>query len=485
MYYPFIDDHDREVIDSIIDAVDNYYEFIERLVDTVCYKDASESIAFLAAIHAAYSEDLLLIGRLKDMYGSNPLIMAWTFPTFSETDLEKHLDEFRDTLANAWAQNPPSWMTTRLHLLHGRYLHYTRPAVETWEVLSAAKDLIDSDETLQCFSSYFYYLEGSARRHEGDMVNATLSFTKGLESAREHGNIASVISLLLFLGILIVETNPTAAFEFVEEANVLATRLGIPSKIGAVRYYMGYACSVSGEYDLALRFFREADELIKTHRGTLDNILLNISRVYNILHDGENALEWIKGVYDCAEGEVDDFTAIQMAEALILLDRLDEVEECMNSIHRQTLEDGGELSVAFFNYITGRYELALGNLAEAFSLLEEAYSYSEKFPYGNLTTQTLLALTRAEMTSAERAISAEFEDDVSGPWMSRLEMHAERRNLPGVAMYAALLRGEFLFQQNQPSKAERVLQDALDNLDSPGVKILRDRIKALLNEIHA
>jgi tetratricopeptide (TPR) repeat protein len=250
--------------------------------------------------------------------------------------------------------------------------------------------------------------------------------------------------------------------------------------MGYVRYSMGYACSVLGEYDLALRFFQEADEFMKTDRGSLDIILLNVSRVYNILHDGENALEWILGAYDYAEGEVESFVALQKAEALILLGRLEEVEECMSLIHRQTLEDGGELGVAFYSYARGLYELALGNLGESFALLEEAYTYSEKFPYGNLTTQSLLALTRTEMIAAEKSSSA----DVSGTWMSRLEMHAERRNLPGVALYAALLKGEFLIQQNKEAKAERVLKEALDIYDSPGVKTLRDRIQSLLNELY-
>jgi hypothetical protein len=72
---------------------------------------------------------------------------------------------------------------------------------------------------------------------------------------------------------------------------------------------------------------------------------------------------------------------------------------------------------------------------------------------------------------------------VPGKWLSKLETHAMERDLPGIRMYAALLKSEFYQNHGQLKDAHAVLVDALVITDSRGVATLRKRIKNRIQEI--
>ena len=101
---------------------------------------------------------------------------------------------------------------------------------------------------------------------------------------------------------------------------------------------------------------------------------------------------------------------------------------------------------------------------------------------GSNRNRALLDLARVE-----NLIAAQSKDDTKtaapGKWLSTLEKYACERDLPGIRMYAALLRSEFYQNHGQLRDALATLQDALTITDSLGVQTLRQKINSRISEV--
>jgi hypothetical protein len=94
----------------------------------------------------------------------------------------------------------------------------------------------------------------------------------------------------------------------------------------------------------------------------------------------------------------------------------------------------------------------------------------------------LLDLARVEILIDNQSINR-TKVAVPGKWLSKLETHALERGLPGIRMYAALLKSEFYQNHGQLKDAHAVLVDALDITNSLGVVTLKKRITGRIQEI--
>ncbi|MFW9813896.1 MAG: hypothetical protein ACFFF9_15645, partial [Candidatus Thorarchaeota archaeon] len=99
----------------------------------------------------------------------------------------------------------------------------------------------------------------------------------------------------------------------------------------------------------------------------------------------------------------------------------------------------------------------------------------DKSPRGTDQNRALLDLARIENSMATHS-----KDDmkVAAPrkWLSTLEKRACDHDLPGIRMYAGLLKSELYQNNGQLKDALVTLQDALTITDSLGVQTLRRKI---------
>jgi len=172
---------------------------------------------------------------------------------------------------------------------------------------------------------------------------------------------------------------------------------------------------------------------------------------------------------------------LRKARALIILDRLDEAEMFLNTASKKVLQVGDDAHLARYHFVSGLLDLAIGEFTNAMSTLEQAYEIV--YPRETLTylNEILIALAKAELALLIR--SRNRNEVISGKWISILENHARSYNMPGIAMQAALMRSEVFKSQDQLQDAYETLRRALESSDSPGVKTLRKRITARLQEI--
>jgi ATP/maltotriose-dependent transcriptional regulator MalT len=169
------------------------------------------------------------------------------------------------------------------------------------------------------------------------------------------------------------------------------------------------------------------------------------------------------------------------AWSLALQDRTDEAEKLMETVYPMLMKAGVEVHLLNYYHISGVVELRKGNLLAAMERLTKAWEMALRLPRGTNQNRILLDLARVEIALGGQSTDASI--DVPGEWLSKLEAFAEEKNLPGLRMYAALLKSEFYMKHNQLKDAIETLQNAQSITESPGVKTLRGRISSQIEKI--
>jgi tetratricopeptide (TPR) repeat protein len=237
----------------------------------------------------------------------------------------------------------------------------------------------------------------------------------------------------------------------------------------------------TGEFDLALSSHFEIMKIMGDLRQS-DTFWILLARNYATLGEGHQALEWInRGLESC--GPLDSPTMYNVkAWALALLNRIDEAEQTLEIAQSLTIKSGMEIHLGNYYHFSGVVELKKGNFLDALDLFEKSWEIAERRPKLDRENRVLLDLARVEILIDNQSIDR-TKVAVPGKWLSKLESHALERDLPGIRMYAALLKSEFYQNHDQLKDAHAVLVDALDISDSLGVVTLRKRITNRIQEI--
>jgi hypothetical protein len=132
--------------------------------------------------------------------------------------------------------------------------------------------------------------------------------------------------------------------------------------------------------------------------------------------------------------------------------------------------------------VSGLFEHAVGNLDGGFQSLVDALTEAERLKLQVYVNSILIALTKAELKNFKK-LERGGTIESSGQWMTRLGIHAQEKNYPGIRMQHTLLKAEYQEMIGESEAAQLTLQDALTFTDSPGVKTLRERISRKLEEL--
>jgi tetratricopeptide (TPR) repeat protein len=233
---------------------------------------------------------------------------------------------------------------------------------------------------------------------------------------------------------------------------------------------------ILGEYDLAISSQLECINEVGTTGSEI--IFAILSRLYAALGQGQQSLEWANR---CLEDKELHLGYLRKARALIILDRLDEAEVLLEIAGRKVLQVGDESYLARYHFVSGLLDIAKGEFVNAMGTLEQAYEILYPLERLVFMNEILISLATTELALFKQ--SKKIGEVMSGKWLSNLENHARKFDLPGVTMQAALVRSEAFKSQGQLQDARETLQRALELSDSPGVETLRKRITIQIHEI--
>jgi tetratricopeptide (TPR) repeat protein len=382
----------------------------------------------------------------------------------------------------AISQNPEDWILTELLLVKAYALLHTP---EGPDVLQAAIDVIQKNPDLDCYRPYSHHIEARIHHEEGNNHLGIPICKAGLDIALAQDNKSQAIWLLRWLGMMTMDIDLKEASEYTEHAYSLAKELGAPFHLEHTLTEIGWVSTIFGEYDLALAFYDEARQMLLSQDEPSDRHSLILSRICCDIGDGQQALDWAKWTLDwhLSHGSAgDSYANLAMARALILLDRLDEAREYLDTGGELALKGGQEREVGIYYLVSGLYETATGEPASAIETIKNALEICERTQTPIYRNRCLIAIVNAEIAVYKQKGGDETSDS-SGQWMTYLEDIARSKNLPGILIQHSLLKTDFQLAQGRISDARITLVEALDIYNSPGVRSLQNQVLEKIKEI--
>lgn len=471
-YYPFVDLETKSILESTMEEVTTFNEFVQRISEIVTSQKDLTTLAHIAAVLGVLEGDRRISTSIEEIYENEPLVKPWT--PFSNRKTAKHPDILAESITELMNTEPPPWIQMELYILHAMYFIY-RP--ESTDSLLAAKRLMEQYPELECFTPQLLIVESIQLRHEGDLKKTYKLVEMGIESARKHNDIYFESSLLLDKASMFM-SNLQEALEITEGVYKKVKHLGMTKLVADTLVRMGFTAHRLGEYDLALRALIEAIAVKESLGQSRTHYPSDISEIFSDLGDGEQALEWAQlalSIEPRYPGGLSDHICPHVAagRALILQGKINDallhVEKAREIAHRSGLDR----QLAQYYLVAGEYEIAFENIPSGMQMVEDALDIFDKLATSSVS-QCLLALTRAEIALLSPSVSTDATD--SGLWMLRLENHARKNNLTGILMQHALLKAEMQHKLGMLKQSRETLQDALELSDSSSVKTLRTQI---------
>jgi tetratricopeptide (TPR) repeat protein len=474
-YYPFVSNETKNILESLMTNSDSYYEFVKKIGDLIFRTSVSVDIAFIGAAHAWRIQDLQLLETIRANYSESPRILAFTYPTTSLGDRMLYCRVVKEHVSSALNDTIADWFQVKLLVHQAYFCVAVIPTADTFDLLDRIRILISKNSDLECFLLNVELVEGIASSHDGDMTKALLSFMKSLELARKYNHQFLLSSCLRAVGNTLRNTNPNESIKYQEEANIVVNQLCVPQRMHEMRNDLGLTCFALGEYDLALESLLASLEVYDSGSGPDDTTSHNIANVYLEMGRYKEALEWIETSFQYHDGEGFPMMFALKAEILIRLQRFDKIEEYLDQAMKLALASGSETGIGRVHRARGIFESEMKHWPEAMSHLEEAYSYLEKTGAMIFHNSMLFELAKVELQLFKISKTV-LNSESSGPWMSRLDAHAQKFNLPGIRMKAAILKAEYMETHGDVDSARNTLEDALGILDSPSVSSIREQI---------
>ncbi len=482
-YYPFIDEESKSILDSTMDDSSSYNDFVQQLCSIVLENEVPVNLAYVAAVQAWWCRFEETMNRIQEKYNEVLWIKPWGYYHGSmERDQIQQHDELVGSIEKALDCSHEDWIETELHLLHTFFHHPFGDVESVLEPLEKAKVLIDTHPQLRCFESLTYAFEGLTKAREGDMKGCLSVLRKGRELAEEYDDTLYKYMNMLQEGNMLRLIDVQSATSVFEDLYDLVQDLDVPYYLCEVLNDYAIVFEAKGEFDLAISSHFEIMKIMGDLRQS-DTFWILLARNYATLGDGHRALEWInRGLESC--GHLDTPTMYNVkAWALALLNRLDEAEQTLEIAHSLTIKSGLEVHLGNYYHVSGVVELKKGNFLDALDLFEKAWEITERRPRVDRENRLLLDLAQVEILFDNQLIDSS-KVVVPGKWLSKLEAHAEEYDLPGIRMYAALLKSKFYQKHDQLKDAQATLLDALNITDSLGVKTLRKKTSERIQELN-
>ena len=184
-YYPFIDDETKSILEALMNEVSSYYDFVERLCETVLENEVPINLAYISAVHVWWTRKRDSIRHIHEKFKDVPYIRPWKYATnLTFMNQEQYHEAIVEAIVEAMETPLDDWILTELHLLHA-YIHYPYlgDVPSLLKPLEKAKHLVEANPLLKCFESLIYTLEGWTKGMEGYIDDSLEVLKKGHELA--------------------------------------------------------------------------------------------------------------------------------------------------------------------------------------------------------------------------------------------------------------------------------------------------------------
>jgi tetratricopeptide (TPR) repeat protein len=409
MFYPFLSQESKSVVEQLVEDALSYHEFIHALVDAAEAHPITSDLACFTFFQARMYPDTHT--RVQEKLLESELTKPFSFWTWEQYWLSgDKLIEFENAMEIAESLGPPSWILIHLYGAAGSITpdpYYRR-------YVDLALGLIESEPNLRCFSPLFLMFEAYHKRAQGDLDGSYRTAEQALGIAREVNDIVQVTWAISVMANTIKDSDVHKALQLLDDAYSDAVSI-LDEDFATFNLALNMALCYEalGEYDMALKLLHKDFEVNARFLDKPDNTLATVaSRIYCTLNMPEQALEWLREHSETLQFGF-PIGHTNTAKALILLDRLDEAALHLSKAHKKVLDLGDDQFMYEYLFVQGLYDLAIGELSSAVDNLEQALKLADPvFQIG--MNRILSALTQVEIRNARESHSAQIDTETSG-----------------------------------------------------------------------
>ena len=293
--------------------------------------------------------------------------------------------------------------------------------------------------------------------------------------ARKHDEQIVVAQLLAVLANLIKHTDVKRAIDILLSTRELSEQLGYRYNVGHVEHVLGHILGFRGETSAAIEHHLEYQRI----SGSLGHLSTNAAIAFyvNQIGDGTRALELISSVVgrNGLGSRNTCYIHFQKTWALINLGRNEEAKTELEITHELALKSGESSGIMYHRIAEGILYKAECNhdaAIDCFSDVLNSIGVESGFIWHNIC---LLNLVEIEIKMLDEE-SLDEKSDSSGPWMQKLEEHAKKNDLPGVAAQSMILKAKLRHRQGQYDEVRKILKEVKKIAQAPSMKFLNDVI---------
>ncbi|MHA2141798.1 MAG: tetratricopeptide repeat protein [Candidatus Thorarchaeota archaeon] len=482
MYFPFVGEETRGILESIMDSAYNYSDFTHRLVERVVTEESSEELVHLAVIFTAF-RDFHLFGdrnRYPDLV--QPYFLMYEA---SSKDDPSIFAEALLAIDSILQTEPEDWIALQMHVLTayisgaaGKRLTHRGQAIDKLE------QLINENEELACFNALLLYLK-AGQYARIDYREAARIMEQAYKSALEIDDLVLATQALNSTGVYLRNFDRPKALECAQKAENLAKQLGLRASEAGSLYIKAGVHSARGEFSASIDCtYAMMKSREKEGRAAIQDGAHSMAFLHNEMGESEDALEWSKMALESYRTGLwaAPYPYFDMARSLIGLGRLDEGKKYLEEGMKAALKLGDELllQVAYFN--EGLLEMAERRFEDAMLSFTKSVEICDRVERQQRLNSTLIAMTECEIMQFIPQDESRF-DEHSGQWMERLEEEVEKKDIQGIRGRLLLLKAKLRYRQGREADAESLLIEVRRAAENPNVRYLADRVSELRAEI--
>ncbi len=482
MYFPFLDDDSRDLLQSIMDDATNYYDFVRRLNERVLSEVVSDLALYFAVHHAALLLDMEKIEAVGRRFGKLLILRP---NLFYASVLQGNLDDIpkvHEAADAIIATEPARWLEIEM-----RFMKFEVDLLEYPKVLYDVSNqdqlqrLIKSSPKFEFFENILFDCLREKATRDGDTEEALRNINLAIESSEKHDDRVRLAYHIRFLFDFLHSTDLADARDSLTKAYHLMEELGNTAGMASLLFYVARTDAVRGEYNLAIDRILEVIRIRQSLDLSIAVYAIVLSTYYNVISEPATAMEWAR----LAEAEahaspiVKPRGQLNRAWALILMQRFDEALTLIDSAREIILSSGVEILLGWLSFVTGVYELALGDTESASKSLEEAIEiYEQKGTLDNylIFLQHLAQLDVAIMVSSSGSVL----NGIENPWLQFLEDKAVKDNLPGITGKVLLMKAKVALARNDEESFQELVVKIRELSKNHSISYLRKELKMIL-----
>ncbi len=485
MCFPHVDEDTKTTLQSIMKEAENYADFTERLCDKVCAEPSSPLSEYFAVYFTYRINDYNLMDRLEAAGKVSNLAEPLLLITKVDNGLRISWDEMKSSLVKALNVAPNDWIATHLYLTWRISADRIFPESDVdVRPIEAITSSVSENKDLKFFKSLLLRIEAQASMREHKIKDAVILQRQALAIARKFDDSIMVADLLCSLANKIKHIDVKQAIDLLISSRELSEDLGFKYWIAQVQHELGHIMGFRGELDASIEhlFETHAIQISLGHSEAFFNSI--IASYYNQAGNGEKALELAKTTLVQAGTTPRDisYTHAQIGWALIILGRFDEAKAELAICNELASKSGVSWQMAWYNIVEGILDKAEGNFENAVTNFKEVLKYYEEDPVPLMQNICLLNLTEIEIDLVTKE-SLDEKSESSGPWMKKLEEHAKKNDLPGVAAQSMILKAKLRHRQGQYDEVRRILKEVVKIAQAPSMKYLNDLVISMFPDI--